>query len=80
MKHTIYLCEECLECKDPDLFCKFRPSCPIYFISKKGFGASEDKPGQKEYQIVFEPGGKTVVVKAETTLFSTTLPNRPCLQ
>lgn len=68
MKHNIYLCEECLECKDPDLFCKFRPSCPIHFISKKGFGASEDKPVQKECHITFEPGGKTVVVKAGTTL------------
>ncbi len=37
MKHQIYLCEECLECRDPDIYCKYRSSCPIYFISEKGF-------------------------------------------
>jgi uncharacterized 2Fe-2S/4Fe-4S cluster protein (DUF4445 family) len=37
MKHNIYLCEECLECRDPDIYCKFRPSCPIHFITEKGY-------------------------------------------
>jgi hypothetical protein len=41
MKHNIYFCDECLECRDPEIYCKFRPSCPIYFITKKGF-ESED--------------------------------------
>ncbi len=40
MKHQIYLCADCLECRDPDIYCKFRTSCPIYFMSEKGF---EDK-------------------------------------
>lgn len=35
MKHNIYLCEECLECRDPDIYCKFRPSCFIYFINQE---------------------------------------------
>jgi len=35
-KHDIYLCEECLECRDPDIYCKFRSSCPIWFMSRKG--------------------------------------------
>lgn len=68
MKHNFYLCKECLECKDPDIYCKFRPSCPIHFISKKGFGPSEDAPVQKEYHITFEPGGKKILVKAGTNL------------
>ena len=33
-KYDIYLCEECLSCRDPDIYCKFRSSCPISFISK----------------------------------------------
>ena len=37
MKHQIYLCEECLRCRDPEIYCKFRSSCPIYFLDKKGF-------------------------------------------
>ena len=69
MKHNIYLCEECLECRDPDIYCKFRPSCPIYFITKKGFTTSDDPPAQNsEHTIIFEPGGEKVVVPAGTTL------------
>ena len=36
MKHDRYLCEECLKCQDPELYCKFRLSCPIWFLEKRG--------------------------------------------
>ena len=35
MKHNRYLCEECLKCQDPELYCKFRSSCPIHFLTKR---------------------------------------------
>ena len=47
MKHNYYLCEECLECKDPDIYCKFRTSCPIYFLAKKGFKEAEKNAEEK---------------------------------
>ncbi len=68
MKHNIYLCEECLECRDPDIYCKFRSSCPIYFISKKGFDSREKKTDQKEFTILFEPENRQVNVPSGTTL------------
>ena len=34
-KHGIYLCAECLECRDPDIYCKFRTACPIWFEHKE---------------------------------------------
>lgn len=34
-KYETYLCRECLACKDPKLYCKYRPSCPVYFITEK---------------------------------------------
>lgn len=37
MKHNYFLCDECIECKDPDIYCKYRSSCPIYFLTRKGF-------------------------------------------
>ncbi|THB77883.1 MAG: hypothetical protein D3926_14220 [Desulfobacteraceae bacterium] len=37
MKHGIYQCGECMACRDPDMYCKFRPACLIHFNSKKGF-------------------------------------------
>ena len=68
MKHNIYLCEECLECRDPDIYCKFRPSCPIHFITKKGFESSDKAPVEKECTVTFEPGDKKVIVTVGTNL------------
>lgn len=34
-KHGIYLCEECLECRDPNIYCKFRSACPIWYEHKR---------------------------------------------
>ncbi len=31
MKHNIHMCETCMKCRDPELYCKFRPSCLIWF-------------------------------------------------
>ena len=36
MKHEVYMCTECLQCRDPNIYCKYRSSCPIHFLSKKG--------------------------------------------
>lgn len=34
-KHLTEVCEECLGCKDPTIYCKFRPSCVIHFLEKE---------------------------------------------
>ena len=36
-KHQIAMCEDCLDCRDPAIYCKFRESCTIWFLTKKGF-------------------------------------------
>ena len=36
-KHQIYMCADCLDCRDPDIYCKFRESCTIWFLTKKNF-------------------------------------------
>ncbi len=45
MKHEVYMCPECLQCRDPNIYCKYRSSCPIHFLSKKG---ADDMMGKKE--------------------------------
>lgn len=35
MKHDYYMCEECLACRDPEIYCKFRSACPIHFITRR---------------------------------------------
>ena len=41
MKDNVYLCEECLSCRNPEIYCKFRTACPIWFSQKHGGGWNE---------------------------------------
>ena len=34
-KHGIYFCEKCLKCRDPEIYCKFRSACPIWYAHKE---------------------------------------------
>jgi len=73
MKHNYYLCDECLECHDPDIYCKFRTSCPIHFISKKGFKSSDDESdkqdsSEKKCIVLFKPEEAEVIVDPGTNL------------
>ncbi len=75
MKHNIHQCDLCLECRDPDIYCKFRTSCPIHFMSKKGFDAEEKAitpPGEEKESetcsVVFNPGETRVDVPVGTSL------------
>jgi hypothetical protein len=42
-KYTIYMCEECFKCSDPEIYCKFRSSCPIWFVDRRKAGLDEDE-------------------------------------
>ena len=34
-KHQVDVSEENPTCKDPELYCKFRPSCIIHFLERE---------------------------------------------
>ena len=73
MKHGLYLCEECLQCRDPDIYCKFRPSCPIWFMTKRKAGLDREAEEQAAalqsgFTVNFATDGKTVKVPPGTTL------------
>jgi len=68
LKHNVYLCEKCLECRDPGLYCKFRSSCPIHFISKKGFDSETQESLPKEFSVLFQPDDITIKVAEGTNL------------
>ena len=71
MKHNIYLCEECLTCRDPDIYCKYRSSCPIWFMTKRKEGWEMDAVEEEKadtYQVSFQPENKTVIVPSDSTL------------
>jgi len=35
MKDNVYMCQECLKCRNPKIYCKFRSSCLIWFEEKE---------------------------------------------
>jgi len=67
LKDNVYLCEECLSCRNPDIYCKFRESCPIWFLEKKGF-REESETTEPAFNVVFNPDGKQITVPQGTTL------------
>jgi len=70
-KHGIYLCEECLECRDPDIYCKFRSACPIWYEHKRKARQARQKAALEKadtYKVSFQPENKTIQVKPGSTL------------
>ncbi len=83
MKHDIYLCEDCLACRDPKLYCKFRSACPIHFMSEKGFketppldipaaGDSDNREAAacETVTVRFSPGDREVCLPQGTDLLT----------
>ncbi len=35
MKYNEYMCDTCIKCKDPEIYCKFRENCTIAYIDKE---------------------------------------------
>jgi uncharacterized 2Fe-2S/4Fe-4S cluster protein (DUF4445 family) len=70
MKHQLYLCEECLVCKDPQLYCKHRSSCPIWFMTKRQelWDKEEQHEAAAACRITFQPDGQTVRMPLGSTL------------
>jgi len=73
MKHNTYLCEECLKCRDPNIYCKFRSSCPIWFLSKRKEGLDAEEKIAKsafgnKHTVTFLPDDKKIMVSDGITL------------
>jgi uncharacterized 2Fe-2S/4Fe-4S cluster protein (DUF4445 family) len=75
MKHNIYLCEDCLKCRDPKIHCKFRSSCPIWFMEKRGGKDIDEivKEEKKEYTVLFKPDNKEISISEGATLLDAAL-------
>jgi uncharacterized 2Fe-2S/4Fe-4S cluster protein (DUF4445 family) len=79
-KYNRYMCEECLACLDPNIYCKFRKMCMIWEIAKYGTPEQQEKAyaGKKEkteggekplsVNIRFVPTDKTFRVDTGTTI------------
>ena len=71
VKDNVYLCAECLTCRHPNIYCKFRSSCPIWYMQTKGAEWGEEKIAGAEGPIrtvIFMPDKKELKVPEGTTL------------
>lgn len=63
-KYNRYLCDECLRCQDPNIFCRHRTACIIWELTK--YSDLYKEPEQKEtpdenkasYEVTFLPSNK----------------------
>ncbi len=70
-KCNIYMCEECQKCRDPEIFCKFRSSCPIWFIDKRQKDWDRETRAEedvKTFKVIFKPEDREISVPEESTL------------
>jgi uncharacterized 2Fe-2S/4Fe-4S cluster protein (DUF4445 family) len=71
LKHGVWLCDECLKCRDPELYCKHRSACPIWFIEKRQRRLQKEQAAaaaQQRFKVTFEPGGQAIEMPAGGTL------------
>ena len=71
MKHSVYLCDECLKCRDPNIYCKYRSSCPIWFMQKRKEGWDNEGKAEEaitRHKVTFMPDGVEVAVAKNSTL------------
>jgi len=70
-KDDVYLCEECLKCRNPDIYCKFRTSCIIWEMEKYGEEQPvvAEKVSGKSFTVKFLPEDKEVIVEEGKTIF-----------
>jgi len=52
MKDQVYLCEDCLSCRNPEIYCKYRTACPIWFNQKHGGDGGAAQAADKEAEAV----------------------------
>ena len=71
MKHNVYMCDECARCRDPEIYCKFRSSCPIWFMHKEKNRAQRNREADaavRTCKITFIPDNKETVIPVGSNL------------
>ncbi len=70
MKYQLYMCESCLACRDPQLYCKHRSACPIWFMTKRKEAWDQDEQRETAFacRVAFQPDGQTIEVPLGSTL------------
>ncbi|MFH0974573.1 MAG: ASKHA domain-containing protein [Spirochaetota bacterium] len=86
-KYERYLCDECIACQDPNIYCKFRQMCFLWEIAKRGTPAMQDAAhsvkneirtdradtAAQPVKITFLPSDKTVEIPKGATVLEAAL-------
>lgn len=48
MKDNVRMCEECVHCPNPEIHCRDRTSCPIWFTRKERERAPKDSVDESQ--------------------------------
>jgi hypothetical protein len=43
-KYGIAMCEACLKCRGPKIYCKFRSACTIHFLTRRHADRQRETP------------------------------------
>ena len=65
------MCEECLKCNDPEIYCKFRSACPIWFMERRKARWEKEKRAEeavKKYKVIFKPEDKEIEASEGSSL------------
>jgi uncharacterized 2Fe-2S/4Fe-4S cluster protein (DUF4445 family) len=61
----------CQKCRDPEIFCKFRSSCPIWFIDKRQkdwYRETRAEEDVKTFKVIFKPEDREISVPEGSAL------------
>jgi len=73
-KYNRYLCEDCLLCQDPNIFCRHRTACIIWELTKYSEIYQKDTPADQKkisgatINLTFMPEGKTYTATEGETI------------
>ena len=68
MKYNVYLCDECLECRDPLIYFKYRLSCPVWFMQKRQEGWDAEIETEKrvlKYTVNFQSDDRETTIPSD---------------
>lgn len=61
LKYGNYLCDECLRCRDPKLYCKHRPACAIWFIDKQRRRQEHEEQSAAALPAATQPQARSII-------------------
>jgi len=63
-RYERYLCEDCMQCQDPSLYCKFRKQCIVWEFWRHGMEGDFPEPDTERPEAEVSTSGDDMACKA----------------